>query len=54
MSDRHFHHSIDIAESGTRIVCNPFVYHGTDASFAEDLLVEIPDPPAAAPSGIPR
>lgn len=39
----HVHHSVDlVAAGGTRIVCNPFGYHGANAGFDEAKVVDVP------------
>ena len=38
----HVHHSLDYrAPLGTRVVCNPFGYHGDNERFDEALVVEV-------------
>lgn len=50
----HVHHSVDLVAGGTRIVCNPSGYGRANPDFVEDLVVEIPDPPADVPPGLSR
>ena len=38
----HVHHSVDlVCEGGTRLLCNPFGYHGSNADFDERKAVEV-------------
>jgi hypothetical protein len=40
----HVHHSVDLAcPGGTRLLCNPFGYHGSNAAFEEAKSVEVAD-----------
>lgn len=47
----HVHHSVDlVGAGGTRIVCNPFGYHGSNAAFDERKAVEVGEGRSAARS----
>lgn len=51
----HVHHSVDlVCEGGTRLVCNPFGYHGANVGFDDAKVVDLGapgDPKAGGEAG---